>query len=287
MQLRSAKFSRRQDSNIVPPAVAYPTLGTNAKTHTIIISITKGDPAEPALAGVGGDFPLVLDELTARTTGSLQVITDLQVPRPALQAKTLLPSLQNVSDAIRNVGQAMKPGSICYIHISGHAYQDSPRTAFMPLPSGERLDGKELMSWLRAAASTGGTFLIIADVCYAAGFIRMPFIYDVKDGSLSWSKSSEIQVQGGSGQVIALLSTDHNQSAVTINSEAKAPYPGYHGLFTFSLFNYIKKQPLEIDITNLLLHLRKHSNYHPSQPRPQISATIEGLRQLPLGRLSV
>ncbi|KIO25615.1 hypothetical protein M407DRAFT_24993 [Tulasnella calospora MUT 4182] len=157
----------------------------------------------------------------------------------------------------------------------------------MPLPSGERLDGKELLSWLRAATSNGGTFLVIADVCDAAGFIRMPFIYDGNDGLLSWSKSSENQVQGNSGQVIALLSTDHNQSAVTIDSGTKAPYPGYHGLFTFALFNYIRKQPLQVDITNLLLHLRKHSNYHPSQPRPQISATIEGLRQLPLGRLSM
>ncbi|KAG8892440.1 hypothetical protein FRC00_012063, partial [Tulasnella sp. 408] len=152
-------FSRRHDSQIIPPTLAYPPLATYAKTHSIIISIAKVDPAEPALAGVAGDFPLILDELTARTTGSLQVITDLQVPRLAPQAKTLLPTVQNVGDAIRHVGQAMNPGSTCYVYISGHAYQDSLRTSFVPLPSGERLDGKELMGWLKAAASNGGTFI--------------------------------------------------------------------------------------------------------------------------------
>ncbi|KAG9048045.1 hypothetical protein FS837_000873 [Tulasnella sp. UAMH 9824] len=284
-------FSRRQDSQIVPPTLAYPPFATNTKTHSIIIAIAKGDPAEPALAGVAGDFPLILDELTARTTASLQVITDLQVPRLASQAKTFPPSVQSVGDAIRNVGQAMNPGSTCFVYLSGHAYayEDSLRTSFMPLPSGERLDGKrfgsqELMGWLKAAASNGGTFILIADVCHAAGFIQMPFIYDVNGGSLSWSKSVENQVQLKSGQMIALLSTDYNQFAVTIDSGTKEPYPGYHGLFTFALFDYLRKQPLEIDTANLLLHLRKHSSWHPSQPRPQIFATIEGLRQLALGR---
>ncbi|KIO24217.1 hypothetical protein M407DRAFT_9043 [Tulasnella calospora MUT 4182] len=56
-------FSRRQDSAIVPPAFAYPALASNPKTHSIIISIAKCDSAEPALAGVVGDFPLILDEL--------------------------------------------------------------------------------------------------------------------------------------------------------------------------------------------------------------------------------
>ncbi|KAG8916633.1 hypothetical protein FRC01_002951, partial [Tulasnella sp. 417] len=268
-------FSRRHQSLIFPPTLAYPPLATYPKTHTIIISIAKGDPSEPTLAGVEGDFPLIHDELTARTTGTLQVITDFPVSKLSPQAKTLLPNLQSIGDAIRNAGQLMKAGSTCYIYISGHVYQDSPQTSFMPLPSGERLDGKELMSWLKTGASHGGTFIVIADVCYAAGFIRMPYIYDVNGGSLSWSKSSENQVQGQNGQVIALLSTDYNQSTATIDCGTKEPYPGHHGLFTFALFNYIRKQPLQVDATNLLLHLRKHSAWHPSQPRPQISATIE------------
>ncbi|KAG8929712.1 hypothetical protein FRC01_003892, partial [Tulasnella sp. 417] len=52
-----------------------------------------------------------------------------------------------------------------------HAHQDSLETAFMPLPSGGPLDGKDLVAWLKAAGSNGGTFIVMADICFAAGFI--------------------------------------------------------------------------------------------------------------------
>ncbi|KAG8903457.1 hypothetical protein FRC01_009195 [Tulasnella sp. 417] len=141
----SRSFSRRHHSPIVPPTLTYPALATNPKTHSIIISIAKADPTERTLAGVEGDFPLILDELNARTTGTLQVITDLPVPRLSPQTKTFLPGLQAVGDAIRNAGQVMKAGSICYIYNVGRWYRAevaNPILKVMPLPSGERLDGK-------------------------------------------------------------------------------------------------------------------------------------------------
>ncbi|KAG8923207.1 hypothetical protein FRC01_013060, partial [Tulasnella sp. 417] len=305
----SSAFVEVGNTILDPLALAYPALATNPKTHTIIISIAKADPADPSLAGVQGDFPLILDELNARTTGTLQVITNLSVPRLSPQAQMLFPNSQNIRGAILNAGQVMKAGSICYIYISGGTEQDSIETSsevanpilkVMPLPSGGRLDGKEIVSWLKTAARNGGTFIVIADVCFAASFIRLPVIYDVYGGSLSWSKISEElkwssperytiskdQAQLNGGQVIALLSTDYSQLAVTIDSGAKEPYPGYHNLFTFALFSYLRKQPLDVDAANLLIHLRKHSAWHPSKPRPQICATTEGLRQLPLGRPS-
>ncbi|KIO24226.1 hypothetical protein M407DRAFT_26345 [Tulasnella calospora MUT 4182] len=175
----------------------------------------------------------------------------------------------------------MKPGDLCYVYC--HAYQDTTRTAYMPLPSGKRLDGKDLMSWLTTASSDGGTFVVIADVGMAASFIRLPFVYNVSGGSLSWSRGCANQAQDENGRVIAILATDHGQPAVTIDNGSKELYPGYHGLFTWALFSYLRNQPVEVDLVNLLLHLRKHSGWHLAQPLPQVSATIEGLRQAPLG----
>ncbi|KIO24227.1 hypothetical protein M407DRAFT_102851 [Tulasnella calospora MUT 4182] len=155
----------------------------------------------------------------------------------------------------------------------------------MPLPSGERLEGHELVAWLKAAGSNGGTFLLMADVCFATGFIRLPFISDVSDGSLSWSQSGEKEAHGNTGQVIALLSTEYNQPSVTIAIDKEQPYPGHHGLFTWALFNFLRKQPLEVDLTKLLLHLRKHSGWHTAKPCPQIFATAESFQKLPIGWL--
>ncbi|KAG8929713.1 hypothetical protein FRC01_003893, partial [Tulasnella sp. 417] len=75
------------------------------------------------------------------------------------------------------------------------------------------------------------------------------------------------------------------QPGVTIDRASKEPYPGHHGLFTWSLFTFLQSQPREVDLTTLLPHLRKHSGYHPAKPRPQITATAEGFRKLPIGRL--
>ncbi|KAG8977539.1 hypothetical protein FRC05_001397 [Tulasnella sp. 425] len=279
-------FTRRQDSLIFAPALAYPPSATNVKTHAIIISIAKGDPAEP-LDGVKGDLPLVLDEFTARVKTSIQVITDLPVTNPSPKTQILLPTAQHVEDSIKRVGEAMKPGDLCCVYLAGHANQDSPETAYMPLPSGGCLHGKNLTAWMKAACSNGGDFLVIADVCFAASLIRLPFVCDVNDGQLSWKKikSGEKEAQGKNGQVVALLSTDYNQKAGTI-IQNKEPYLGWHGLFTWALFNFVRNEPLEVDLTNLLLHLRKHGGWHPAKPRPQVSATTEGRRQVPVGRLS-
>lgn len=276
--------TRRQYSEIIVPALAYPPPNTTSKTHAIIISIGSGDPTEPVLHGVTGDFPFVLDELTARASGTIQVITDLQRPKLDPKVQLLGPNVQNIKDSIEKVGQAMKPDGLCYVYVAGHAVQDSPETAFMPLPSGGRLDGRDLVDWLKAAGSNGGTFVVMADVCFAAGFIRLPFVGDVRDGSLSWSKSGEKEAQGKNGQVIALLSTDYDQLGVTIDNRNKGSYPGYHGLFTWALFNFLRDQPLEVELIKLLPHLRRHSNFHPSKPRPQISATAESFKKLPIGR---
>lgn len=196
----------------------------------------------------------------------------------------LFPNAQNVKASIEKVGQAMKPDGLCYVYLAGHAEQDSYETAFMPLPSGEHLDGKDLVAQLQAAGRNGCTFVVMADVCFAAGFIRLPYVYDGSDGSLSWSGNSEEGSHSKKGQVIALLSTDYNQLGVTIDNANKEPYPGYHGLFTWSLFNFLRNQPLEVELSKLLPYLRKHSGWHPSKPRPQISATAETFRKLPIGR---
>ncbi|KAG9048046.1 hypothetical protein FS837_000874 [Tulasnella sp. UAMH 9824] len=82
---------QQHDSQLVPPVLAHPPHAAEIKTHAIIISIATGDPTEPALTGVRGDFPLVLDELTTHTNGSIQIISDLQLPKPIPKAQTLLP----------------------------------------------------------------------------------------------------------------------------------------------------------------------------------------------------
>ncbi|KAG9048047.1 hypothetical protein FS837_000875 [Tulasnella sp. UAMH 9824] len=194
----------------------------------------------------------------------------------------LFPNAKNVKASIEKVGQAMKPDGLCYVY--RHAEQDSYETAFMPLPSGEHLDGKDLVAQLQAAGRNGGMFIVMADVCFAAGFIRLPYVYDGNDGTMSWNKTTEKEAHSKNGQVIAILSTDYNQPGVTIDNGTKEPYPGYHGLFTWSLFNFLQNQPREVELIKLLPHLRKHSNWHPSKPRPQISATTEILRKLPIGR---
>lgn len=254
------------------------------QSHTIIISIATSNPNKPTLAGVEWDFPLVLDELAARTAGTFQVITDLQLPKPITTAQMLLPSVRNVEDSIKKVAGAMKPRDLCYVYVAGDTYQDGPRTAYMPLASGEDLDGKDLMSWITAAGRDGRTFVVIADVGMAASLIRLPFVADVSDRSLSWICSSENRSQNENGGVLAILATDHGQPAVTIDNGSKGPYPGYHGLFTWALFNFLRNQPLEVDLVKLLLHLRKHSAWHPTKPLPQVSATTEGFSQAPVGR---
>ncbi|KAG8892813.1 hypothetical protein FRC00_011465, partial [Tulasnella sp. 408] len=122
------------------------------------------------LDGVKGDFPFVLKELTARANSSIQVITDLQLAQLDPKVQILSPNAQNVivradgtvlqqKASIEKVGQAMKPGGLCYVYLAGHAEQDSYETAFMPLPSGEHLDGKDLVAQLQAAGRNGGTFV--------------------------------------------------------------------------------------------------------------------------------
>lgn len=41
---------------------------------------------------------------------------------------------------------------------------------------------------------------------------------------------------------VALLSTDYNQRAVTIDNGNKEPYPGWHGFFTWILFNFVRSK---------------------------------------------
>ncbi|KIO24223.1 hypothetical protein M407DRAFT_26340 [Tulasnella calospora MUT 4182] len=85
--------------------VAYAPCPPDFKSHTIIISIATGDPNEPTLAGVKGDFPLVLDELTAHTNGSFQVMTDFQLPQSIQNAQMLLPSARSVCQGSRDQGR--------------------------------------------------------------------------------------------------------------------------------------------------------------------------------------
>ncbi|KAG8951721.1 hypothetical protein FRC04_005742 [Tulasnella sp. 424] len=212
------------------------------------IAIAKPDPKEPALKGVEGDLPLILDELTARTNSTIQVITDLQLPESNPKAQGLLPTVRNVEDSIQKVGQAMKDGGLCYVFLAGDTDQDSPESAYMPLASGERLDGKDLTAWLEAAGSNGGTFMVIADVGFAASLIQLQFVCDVNDGQLSWSKSksSEKEGRGKTAQVVALLATNYNQGAGTIIQD-KEPYLGWHGLFTWALFNFVRSKQRDIE----------------------------------------
>ncbi|KAG8919309.1 hypothetical protein FRC00_011498 [Tulasnella sp. 408] len=68
------------------------------------------------LDGVKGDFPFVLKELTARANSTVQVITDLQLAQLDPKVQMLSPNAQNVKASIEKVGQAMKPGGLCYVY---------------------------------------------------------------------------------------------------------------------------------------------------------------------------
>ncbi|KIO25620.1 hypothetical protein M407DRAFT_24998 [Tulasnella calospora MUT 4182] len=269
----------------IAPTLATPPSTSGPQTYALFVGMANGHP-DGYLFGVEGDLPLVVDELAARSTKTVSVITDLTVQVTGDGARALPPTLQCVKNTIEEVGQALGPGDILYVYVGGHIEVENEETSFMPLPNEERLYGNVLGSWLKAAAGRGGTITAVVDVCHSTAFLKMPVVYDVKtDGSLYHPNSEAREAQGREGHVIIISSTECGQLARSVGID-QGKYVGSHGFFTWLFFNYIQKKSGPVDTAGLLLYLRKQCNWHEQKPRPQISATTAGLRQLPIGRPS-
>ncbi|KAG8951729.1 hypothetical protein FRC04_005750 [Tulasnella sp. 424] len=257
---------------------------TSGNTHAIIVAVAEDDQGL-VLEGVKWDLPLINEELYLRTTETLHVITDLDYRARDDRTQVLPSTLRRIETAIRNVGEALRPGDVCYVY-TGHAIASLDRTAFMPLPNRERLHGAMLSSWLRDATRSGGTMIAIADVCHSTAFLGMPVIYDLNnDGSIYCTRSGGREADFVQGQVVVVSATEYNQFARTIRIQ-KGGDEEYHGFFTWVLFNYLKGKSRQVDVEKLLLYLRQECAKHPQKPRPQVSATTGGLLRLPLGRTS-
>ncbi|KAG8916658.1 hypothetical protein FRC01_002938 [Tulasnella sp. 417] len=263
------------------PTLATPPSASGPHAYTIFVGIAKVD-VDYYLQGVEGDLSLVVEELGARTTKTLYVITDIPLQTNVDRTLVLPPKLQCLKSTIEEVGKLLGPRDSCQIYVGGHIEIENEEKSFMALPCGERLYGNVLATWLKDAASRGGSIIALVDVCHSAAFLKMPIAYDINaDGSLHYPNSGAREPQGREGQVIVISSTKCGQLARTIEiSEGK--YAGWHGFFTWVFFDYLQKHPGSVDTAALLLYLRKQCSYHPEKPSPQISATATGLRQLPI-----
>ncbi|KAG8929136.1 hypothetical protein FRC01_004817 [Tulasnella sp. 417] len=282
-----------------------------ANIYSIIVAVASSvnDQAE-YLQGVEGDLAFVFDELGGRATDPIRVITDVRGWNNREQV--LSPSLQSVEASIEEVGRSLKPGDLCYIYIGGHAEMESGETSFMPLPNGERLRGNVLASWLEAAAAGGGRIIAIVDVCHSSAFLKMASVYDIKpDGVLYCTTTRGKEDNGSKGEVIIISSTLCGQLALTIEIP-NGKNAGRHGFFTWVLFKHLRgllvhewasegfdgtdttvsstaglPQRQQADAGKLLKALRAECARHTETKNlcPQLSATREGLQELPIGQL--
>ncbi|KIO24224.1 hypothetical protein M407DRAFT_26343, partial [Tulasnella calospora MUT 4182] len=260
------------------------------KTYSIIVAVASGDPdPEQYLHGVEGDLPFVFDELNARTTDTPRVITDVNCESWESRAQVVPANLQHIKlsfiqkASIEEMGQALKQGDLCYVYIGGHAEMDPDGTScVMPLSKDERLHGNVSASWLKDAAGGGGTIIVFADICHSSAFLKLPNIYEIDaHGLLYCTAAGGKEYRNIQGQLIVVSSTECGQLARTIEI-TKGVYAGWHGFFTWLLFKYFKESSPQVDIDKLLLYLRVQCARHPEKPRPQVSATMEGLGQLPI-----
>ncbi|KAG9044161.1 hypothetical protein FS837_008713, partial [Tulasnella sp. UAMH 9824] len=234
--------SVQSPSNLVKiaPTLATPPSTAGPHTYSIFLGMAKSNP-DVYLFGVEGDLSLVTEELGVRTTKTVYVITDVNVQVIGDRTRVMAPKLQDVKSAIEEVGQALGPRDVCYIYaVGGHVEVENDETSFLPLPGGERLYGNVLASWLKAAASRGGTIITVVDVCHSTAFLKMPITYDFNtDGSLCYPDSVLKEPQGREGQVIIISSTECGQLARTI-SIREGQYAGWHGFFTWVFFEYLR-----------------------------------------------
>ncbi|KIO24221.1 hypothetical protein M407DRAFT_26334 [Tulasnella calospora MUT 4182] len=267
------------------PTLANPPPTSSIKIYPIIVAVASGEGGQ-YLYGVEGDLALVFDELNARTTEPVRVITDVTGKGWDNRPQVRPPNLQSIKSSIEEVGQALAPGDLCYLYIGGHTEMNSDETSFMPLPNGERLHGKVLASWLKSAAASGGIIIAIVDVCHSSAFLRMATVYDINtDGFFYCTKTQEEEAYALDGEVMILSSTQCGQLAVTIDV-LNGRHAGNHGFFTWVLFKYLKglEQHQQADAGKLLLGLRDECARHHEKPLPQLSATRGDLQKLPIGR---
>ncbi|KIO25616.1 hypothetical protein M407DRAFT_24994 [Tulasnella calospora MUT 4182] len=263
----------------IAPTLANPPSTSGPHTYSIVVGIAKGNP-DGYLFGVEGDLSLVVDKLGVRTTKTLYIITDVTLQIIGDGARVLPPKLQCLKSTLEEVGSVLGPP------VGGHVETENDEPSFLPLSGDEHLYGNILASWLKAAASGGGTIIVLADVCHSTAFLKMPVTYDLKtDGSLHYPNSEAREPQGREGQVIIISSTERGQLARTIKV-GEGQYVGPHGFFTWVFFDYLQNQSGPVDTAALLLYLREQCEWHKEKPRPQISATTTGLRQLPIGQPS-
>ncbi|KAG8929711.1 hypothetical protein FRC01_003891, partial [Tulasnella sp. 417] len=149
-----------------PPRLASPPPIPSVNIYSVIVAVASGDPTQ-YLDGVEGDLAFVFNELDARATDSVRVITDVKDWDNRAQA----PTLESVKASIEAVGQSLKLDDLCYIYIGGHIEMNPDGTSYMPLPNGEHLRGDVLASWLKAAAAGGGIITAIVDVCHSSAFL--------------------------------------------------------------------------------------------------------------------
>ncbi|KAG8951730.1 hypothetical protein FRC04_005751 [Tulasnella sp. 424] len=110
------------------------SLSTPANAHAIIVAVAEDDQGA-VLEGVKSDLRLINEELYLRTKKTLQVITDVEYRAGDDRTKVFPSTLQRIEAAIKNVGEALQPGDVCYVYIAGHAVANPDRTACLPFYS--------------------------------------------------------------------------------------------------------------------------------------------------------
>ncbi|KIW19096.1 hypothetical protein PV08_03388 [Exophiala spinifera] len=150
--------------------------------------------------------PLNLRMLTAsRSSGT---------PRP-IEDPRYWPTYDNVKAWLEDIASRAKPGTLVYIHYSGHGVRIRPSTAIFSLQDGDvalallagddgdrvrYLRGLELAHQIKALVAKGSLVTLVLDCCFSGGFSRIDdtdsirsLLYDADiDASYPFNPAAEI-----------------------------------------------------------------------------------------------